>query len=77
MPLSTFLRQAALDVRIVAPPSLENREAYTELGRVGQLLNQAVKAIHQGRITNLDPAILKKVYRQVHTLRLELLGADR
>lgn len=74
---STFLRESAFTVRIIAPPSLVNREAYAELLQLGKLLNQTLKAVHQRKITNVDQATIKKLFTEVRRLRLALMGADR
>lgn len=77
MPISSFMREAALNARIIAPPSLENREAYRELGRVGQLFNQAMAAVHKGQITNVNPAVLNRVYREIQAVRRALMGVGQ
>lgn len=76
LPLSTYLRRMGLDGRIIAPPAIENIEAYRTLGRLGQLLNQALRAVHQGRARNLPPGLLLTLERRVRELALFVVDGE-
>jgi hypothetical protein len=76
MPPSSYIRNAALGRRLVVLPQL-NREAWRDLGRTSGLLNQALAAVHGGKLPDdLRPA-LSDMAEQVRLLRLDLVaGGD-
>jgi len=60
--LSEYVRRAAF-LRRLPPRSVPevNRETYVELARVGNNLNQLMRAIHEGRVQVLLPEALAQV----------------
>lgn len=74
LPLSAFIRRAALRQRVEAAP-LASVERWQELARTTANLNQAMQAIHAGRAMGIDPLALGELSEQVRLLRLELLGS--
>jgi hypothetical protein len=73
LPVTTYVRRSALGHRITAVPAV-NLEAWRDLARTLGLLNQAVAAIHVGKVpADLRP-VLDAVAAQVRRLRLDLNG---
>ena len=73
--LSDFIRTAALGRRFPPPPpTAENRLAYQELTRIGNNLNQLLRAMYAGSVTVADPELLKSLAATVRQLGLQLLG---
>jgi len=69
-----WLRHAALDrVLPPCPAPKVNRDMYVELGRIGNNINQLVKATNSGR----TPAILppfRELVNAIINFRLEIIG---
>jgi hypothetical protein len=74
--LSVFIRAAALKRRLppLAAPEV-NRRTYEELARIGNNLNQLVRAVHARAVEVIDAAILHQLTDAVRRLGLEVLGA--
>jgi len=74
--LSEFIRAAALK-RCLPPPAAPevNRRTYEELARIGNNLNQLVRAVHAKAVAVVDAAILHQLADAVRRLGLEVLGA--
>ncbi len=75
--LSEFIRRAALKRRLPPPPVPEiNRRAYEELARIGNNLNQLLRAVHSRAVQCVDGELLRQLGEVVCHLALTLLGAD-
>ena len=75
LPVSTFVRHAALAQPVQAPPSEISIAAWQDMARVAGNLNQLAHAIAAGRATGVDIATVQRVAEQVRLLRMELIGA--
>ena len=75
LPMSTFLRNVAIDKAIQEPPSALSFRQHAELARVGGNLNQLVAAVNAGRLHGIDVSVINELAEQVRMLRLELIGA--
>lgn len=73
--VSAFVRCAALNHKIEAPPPTINLKAWSQMARVCGNLNQLAHAVAAGRATTIDPDVITQVGEQVRLLRLELIGA--
>ena len=74
--LSEFIRAAALKRRLPPPAAPEvNRRTYEELARIGNNLNQLVRAVHAKAVAVVDAAILHQLADAVRRLGFEVLGA--
>lgn len=73
LPLSTYIRQAALGQRIQAPPPAVNIRAWQEAARWASNLNQIAHAIATGKATGVDAATIEQLNDAVRALRLQLL----
>lgn len=73
MPLSAFIRKAALGCKIEGPPPLQNIQAHRSLVKTGNLLNQAIWKVHSGQIRHLDWEILSDLKRDVKALAYDLI----
>ena len=75
--LSEFVRRAALKRRMpVAAVAEVNRETYAQLCRIGNNLNQLVRAVNEGRIAQVDPKMLAELRTVVKEVGLQTLGAS-
>lgn len=74
LPMSTFVRRAALRQRVATPPSDVNASRWSELARTTANLNQLAHAINSGKATGVEPAVIHALAEQVRLLRLELIG---
>ena len=74
LPLSAFIRRAALRQKVESPP-VASIERWRELARTTANLNQITHAINDGRATGIDLVVLNELTEQVRQLRLELLGS--
>ena len=75
--LSAFIRAASLKRRL--PPSSApevNRWTYEELARIGNNLNQLMRAVHARVVDCVDEALLRQLRDHVRVLALEVLGAE-
>ncbi|HXU33486.1 MAG TPA: hypothetical protein VN851_23200 [Thermoanaerobaculia bacterium] len=77
MPRATFLRRAALVRRINAPrvPAIHLRAVF-ELLRLGNNLNQAVKLVHQGRLSPDLESSIARLQETIDRYRDELTNAS-
>lgn len=73
LPLSTYIRQAALGQRIQAPPPAVNIRAWQEAARWASNLNQIARAIATGTATGVDATTVLRLSEEVRALRLQLL----
>jgi len=78
--LSEFIRRMALSRRLPPKPAPEvNKSTYQELARIGNNLNQLLRALHEGRIPFIDTASLTELVELRRTLKLiglQVLGYD-
>jgi hypothetical protein len=51
-----------------------NRETYRELCRVGNNVNQLMRAVHEGKVSGVDPKILEELRVLVKEVGLQCLG---
>lgn len=73
---SQWLRHAALARKLPKQPAPElNRQAYSELARVGSNLNQLTKASHGGIILEDIGELLQDLLALLSKVRLQLIGA--
>ena len=76
--LSSFVRRAALKRRMPPPPVAEiNREAYRDLCRIGNNLNQVTRAVHEQRLNVVDSstlALLIELRRLVKEIGMKVYG---
>ncbi len=76
--LSDFIRRVALGRRLPSlSPSPLNLAMYQELARLGNNLNQLVRAVHGGHVLNVDGRFLQELANQVHLVARCLLQAAR
>lgn len=76
--LSDFIRRVALGKRLPSlPPSPLNLAMYQELARLGNNLNQLVRAVHGGQVLNVDGRFLQELASQVHLVARCLLQVAR
>ena len=73
LPVSTYIRQAALGQRIQAPPPAVNIRAWQEAARWASNLNQIAHALASGKATGVDTATVDQLNDAVRALRLQLL----
>lgn len=73
MPVSTYIRKAALGQRIQAPPPAVNIRAWQEAARWASNLNQIAHALASGTATGVDAAAIDQLSGAVRALRLQLL----
>lgn len=73
---STYMREASLGARIVAPPSVANRKAYIALSKTMNNLNQMTKAVNSG-LRQVDMEIIDALKKQLYELRRELVRKPR
>lgn len=75
LPLRTFARRALLRGRVHAPriPPV-NLAAILELRRLGVLLNQLTKRVHQGRLAPELRPTLVELARWLERLQADLIG---
>ena len=75
--VSAFIRARLQGKRVhgkPAPVPAINREAWAALARSAANLNQLTKAVNEGRGIEVDIKALRIMYREVQTLRQQLLG---
>ena len=75
--LSEFVRRAALKLRMppAAAPEV-NRETYRELCRIGNNVNQLMRAINEGRAAGVDPKMLEELRALVKAVGLQCVGVS-
>ncbi|MGE4232031.1 MAG: hypothetical protein AB7F43_01765 [Bacteriovoracia bacterium] len=75
--LSEYIRRAALKRRLPPSPAPEiNRKTYLELSRIGNNLNQLLRAIHAGEGASLHSSLLYELREALKQLAFEVLGAE-
>jgi hypothetical protein len=74
LPMSTYVRKAALDLRIDTPPPAINVARWSELARLAGNLNQIARACNSGLVPQDVRPTLRALADQVRELRQELLG---
>lgn len=75
--LSEFVRRSALKRPLPKASSPEvNRETYRELCRIGNNLNQLMRAIHEGKVDGLDLAQLSELKALVKNIGLQTIGVS-
>lgn len=74
--LSEFIRRHTLRRRMPTPAlSGIQKEAYIELSRIGNNLNQVVKLIHERRLYQVPTELLNELVAAVKQIGLQLAGA--
>ena len=73
MPLSAFIRKAALGQKVSALPAI-NAEQWARLSGLGANLNQITHHANAGTLEGVDPAMLDEVAETVRQIRLTLMG---
>jgi wyosine [tRNA(Phe)-imidazoG37] synthetase (radical SAM superfamily) len=80
--VSTFVRESSLRKKLKARPSLIDSEAWIELARVGNNLNQIAKHLNVAKRSGGDDAVLDAVAvelddlrRLINVMRSKLMGA--
>lgn len=72
--LSAFIRTIVTGRKLLSPASPEvNRATYQELGRIGNNLNQLVRAIHNGLVTAIDKELLQQLMVEIRSAGVQLL----
>lgn len=75
--LSEYVRRAALKRPLPKASAPEvNRDTYRELCRIGNNLNQLMRAIHEGRASGVDLAQLTELKTLVKDVGFQTLGAS-
>ncbi len=73
--ISEFVRRAALKRRMPAAVVGEvNRETYRELCRIGNNVNQLMKAVNEGKVFGVDPKILAELRATIKEVGLQCVG---
>lgn len=75
MPLSAFIRKAALGQKVSALPAI-NAEQWSKLSSLGSNLNQLTHQANAGTLEGVDPAMLDEVAETVRQIRLTLMGGS-
>lgn len=76
--VSAFIRSCLQGKRVrgkPAPVPTINRDAWMALARSAANLNQLTKAINEGRSFGIDVNALRLMYREIQTLRQQLVGS--
>lgn len=76
LPLSTFLREAALGNRISPLPTI-NAQRWSELAPLQANINQLLRHLNQGLRAEVDPALVETLLHEVRALRSELMAAPK
>lgn len=74
LPMSTYVRKAALDLKIEAPPPTANVQRWRELAHLASNLNQIARACNSGLVPDDVAPVLEALTDAVGQLRRELLG---
>lgn len=74
LPMSTYVRKAALDLKIEAPPPITNVQRWRELAHLTSNLNQIARACNAGLVPDNVAPVLEALTDAVGQLRQELLG---
>lgn len=71
---SEVVRQLVFKERLLKPRvSLVDVQTYTELKRIGNNLNQYVKAVHQSKLTKVDQQILIELQETFEILTTQII----
>lgn len=71
---SEVVRQLVFKERLLKPRvSLVDVQTYTELKRIGNNLNQYVKAVHQSKLTKVDQKILIELQETFEILTTQII----
>lgn len=73
LPISAFMRQAALGQRVHSVPT-GNAERWAELATLAANLNQLTHHANAGQDIGVPASLLEGLHREVQALRRELLG---
>ena len=76
LPVSTFIRKAALGQRIQSPPPAVNIRSWQEAARWASNIHQIAHAIASGKAVGVDVNTLEHLSESVRQLRMELLGSN-
>ena len=75
---SDYIRLKALGLPLPQPPLPEmRRDLCLELGRVGNNLNQLLKAIHEGRVVSVRAQEIEPVVEVLKKIKSEVAGLSR
>jgi len=70
---SSYIREVVIGHKVVdALPSI-NAQQWQSLSRTTANLNQIAKHLNEGKVVNIDPALLEELGRQVQAIRLDLM----
>lgn len=73
-----YIRLKALGLPLPQPPLPEvRRDLCLELGRVGNNLNQLLKAIHEGRVVSVRAQEIEPVVAALKKIKSEMAGLSR
>jgi len=61
---------------VVQVPEITGK-TYTQLGRIGNLLNQAIKAMNQGKLDAFPVDLLRDTVMLIKSTREQLIGVDQ
>lgn len=75
LPLSSFIRKAALGTRITSMPTA-NVQIWKSLSHAANNLNQIAHHLNSGKAYGVHPDVIDELAKQVQQLRLQLLGAS-
>jgi len=73
MPVSTYIRSAAMGRRLVHLPAV-NRQAWADLAKLASNFNQGVALAHTGRLPGDLKPLLVELSERVRLLRLDLVA---
>lgn len=73
MPLSAFIRKAALGQKVIAMPAI-NADQWARLAALGANLNQLAHHANAGTLDGADLALLEELSEQVRQIRHALMG---
>ena len=75
--LSDYIRRTVLSKKLPAKAAPEvNRQTYQELARVGNNLNQLVRAVHSGKLYSGGLEIFEALRESVKAIGLQCLGVN-
>lgn len=73
LPLSSFVRKAALGQKVATVPQ-PNAAKWEQLARLSANVNQIARAANAGTVVSVDGELLREVATLVRHLRLNLVG---
>ena len=74
---SELMRTLLVNRRLRAVVPEVNRQAYAELGRVGNNLNQCAAALNKGLLDPNDAAVVRQVVSELAGVRQAVLGLNK